>query len=516
MDGKKIFEGVQGYQPKYSSFDLSYEYKGSGDFGKLMPVFCQDVLPGDRFNVNTEVMVRFAPMVFPIMHRVDVYMHYFYVPNRIIWDEWEDFFTGGDDGTAAPTFPVWDVVAGGGSLTFDMGQLLDYFGFPQDAGTPTQALSISRLPMAAYYKIWDHYYRDQNLQTEIFGINEDANNLTNALMYGAPLERSWEKDYFTSALPSLQKGSAITTALTLSESITYTNPSTVEGTATAASIDKVAGNPGDAQVSGTDVVIKNISSLGLSGTVDVNDLRLANRLQEWWERRSRGGSRYTEVLKSEYNVNASDARLQRPEYLGGGKQQVVVSEVLQTSEDGTTALGEMAGHGIAVGGDNKFSAFFEEHGYVIGIMSVLPRGNAYMNGIDKHWLKTDKFDFGIPAFAHLGEQAVENRELYYNPTGSDNPTSTFGYQQRYAEYKSNRGKCVGEFGADGSLKGYHLAREFTAEPSLNEDFIQCAPDEDGIDRIWASQVVGNHKIWFQLYHQVHATRPLPYFSNPRL
>ena len=517
MDGKKIFEGVKGYQPQYSSFDLSYEYKGSGDFGQLMPVFVQDVLPGDRFNVSTEVMVRFAPMVHPVLHRMDVYMHYFYVPNRIVWDDWEDFFTGGDDGTAAPTFPTF---AGTDDADWLFGKLGDYMGVPH---VPVITMSdpydyISRIPFGAYLLIWNEYYRDQNLQTEIdVKAIVPVASTSNDEILTTLRERAWEKDYFTSALPDLQKGDAITAALTLSSNITYLNPATISGTASGASVDKAVGDPGDAQVGGTDVTITNISSLGLSGTVDVNDLRLANRLQEWWERRSRGGSRYTEVLKSEYNVNASDSRLQRPEYLGGGKQSVVVSEVLQTSEDGTTALGEMAGHGIAVGGDNKFSAFFEEHGYVIGIMSIMPRANYVNQGVPRHFFKNDKFDFGIPAFAHLGEQVVYNKELYIDPstTGND-PEGTFGYQQRYAEYKHNKSMCVGEFGAQGSLKKWHVAREFPAEPSLDEDFILCEHDEDGIDRIFATQVTSNHKIWYQLYHKVHATRPLPYFSNPRL
>ena len=166
MDGKKIFEGVKGYTPQFSSFDLSYEYKGSGNFGLLMPVFLQDVIPGDRFKVNTEVMVRFAPMLAPIMQRVDVYMHYFYCPNRILWTEWEDFFTGGDDGTSAPTFPTLDLTTFG-AAALDKGTLLDYMGIPQESGAPSQALSISKLPIAAYYKVWDEYHLDRDWETHI-------------------------------------------------------------------------------------------------------------------------------------------------------------------------------------------------------------------------------------------------------------------------------------------------------------------------------------------------------------
>jgi hypothetical protein len=506
MDGKKIYEGVKGFYPKHSNFDLSYEYKGSGNFGVLMPVYLQETLPGDITKVNTEVMLRFAPMLAPIMHRVNVYMHYFEVPNRLVWSDWEEFITGGDDGTASPTFPK---LSGGSYLNFAKGMVPDYFGIPAVNSSLQTSIDVSQLPFRAYHLIWSEYYRDQNLQTEY-------DPLTNANSDGtltAIRERAWEKDYFTSALPDLQKNTAISVAVThVGPTINYRSEAVFTAATAVGDIKSDGTNLEDS--GSTHIGLDNISSISLSSTVDINDLRLANRLQEWWERRSRGGSRYTEVLLSEFNVKASDGRIQRPRYLGGGKQNVVISEVLQTSEDGTTPLADMAGHGIAVGGDNGYAAFHEEHGYVIGILSIMPR-SSYRNGVQKHFWRDDRFDYAWPAFAHLGEQAVENRELYFNAkVNTDDPTGTFGYQQRYAEYKANPSVVVGDFRDD--LEHWHLTRAFTAEPSLNEDFILCEADEDGIDRIFATQVSNDHKIWFQLYHQVHTKRTLPYFSDPRL
>jgi hypothetical protein len=504
MDGKKIYEGVKGFSPQFSNFDRSYEYKGSGNFGMLMPVLLEEVMPGDRFQVKTEVMLRFAPMLAPIMHRVNVYIHYFEVPMRQIWEDWEDFITGGDDGTATPTFPK---LSGGSYLDFGKGSVSDYFGLPTVSSSLQTGYSfVSELPYRGYHWVWNEYYRDQNLQTAYDPL--DGVPRTDAF-YNAIRERAYEKDYFTSSLPNLQKGDAAAVAVS-NWAITYLDTASTKA---PSAVGDIRSDGSDIQDSGSsDIGIVNIDSI--TADVDINDLRLASRLQEWWERRSRGGSRYTEVILGEFGVKSSDARLQRPRYLGGGKQNVVISEVLQTSESATTAQGEMTGHGIAVGGDNGFSAFFEEHAYVYGIMSIMPR-TAYHQGVEKLFTRDDRFEFAWPAFAHLGEEAVLNRELYFNGNvNTDDPTGTFGYQQRYADYKVRKSMIVGDMRDD--LNYWHLGRTFSAEPSLNEDFILCEADEDGIDRIFATEVTEDHKIWFQLYHQVHARRPLPYFSDPRL
>jgi hypothetical protein len=505
----KIFEGVKGYNPKWSNFDLSFDKKLSFDMGELIPALLQEVMPGDMFKINAEIMLRVAPMIFPLMHRVNVYMHYFFVPNRIIWDDWEDFITGGDDGTASPTLPTYQP---GNRNQIGVGTTWDYFGLPTSdgtSGTPANqsALTVSELPFRAYYEIWNEYYRDENLQSEI-DITTLTNTTTTVVKY-----RAWEKDYFTSALPNAQKGTAVTVAVTHSgPTPVYKSVGTFNIATTVGDIKSDGANLEDS--GGNEMNLENLSSITLSSTVDINDLRLASRLQEFWERRARAGSRYTELIQSEFSVRSSDARLQRPEYLGGGRQPLTISEVIQTADDGASKpIGSMYGHGISVGSSNYMKGRFEEHGYIIGMLSVIPR-TAYMQGMPKTFLRDDKFDFAWPAMAHLGEQAVENRELYIemNSGGGGNPTSTFGYQQRYAEYKYNPSQISGEFRT--TLEDWHLARKFASEPVLNEEFIDCEPDE--VDRIFASGSTGSDKLWCQIYFDIKAKRPLPYFSDPRL
>jgi hypothetical protein len=500
-----IYEGVKGYSPKYSNFDLSHEHKFTCNFGELIPTMLIPVIPGDVFSMRSEVLVRFAPMLAPILHRVNVFTHYFFVPNRLVWEDWEDFITGGDDGTASPTFPK---LTGSGGGTFGKGTVLDYFGIPVNNNVPATAYNfISELPFRAYHLIWSEYYRDQVLQTEF----DPNSGPSDSVLMGIRL-RAWEKDYFTSALSTPQKGSAATTAVSGSIAVTYLTQGLATGTPSTGSVDKAAANA--LQVGGNPVTIENISTLTPSLTVSINDLRLASRLQEFWERRMRGGSRYTEYVKSEFNVSIPDMRAQRPEYLGGGYAPVNISTTYQTSEDGTTELGKMAGQGTAYSDENKGSYRATEHGYIMAIVSVMPR-TAYQEGVPKHFLYDDKFDWPLPAFAHLGEQVVENREIYFDSTTSgDDPTGTFGYQQRYAEAKQIPTQISGDF--RDTLDHWHIARQFGAEPSLNEDFIQCDPADEDINRIFASEEAATDKLWIQCYHDVKAQRPLPFFADPRL
>lgn len=506
----KVFEGVKGYSPKYSNFDLSFEHKLTCNFGELIPSMIEGaVIPGDVFSIRSEILVRLAPMLAPLMHRINVFCHYFFVPNRLVWDEWEEFITGGDDGTSAPTFPK---MAGTNDASYDVGDVTDYLGIPPYTGAAvTDYNFISQLPFRAYHLIWSEYYRDQNLETEF---DPNASNSEGTL--STIRKRAWEKDYFTSALPSPQKGSAITTAVSGSIGITYMTNANVTGTLTASDNLLTDSSTGSNIVGASTNAygIENISTLTPSLTVDINDLRLASRLQEFWERRARGGSRYTEYVQSEFNVQIPDMRAQRPEYIGGGYQAVNISTTYQTSEDGTTELGKMAGQGTAYSDENKGSYRATEHGMIMAIISIMPR-TAYQEGIPKYFLYDDKFDWPLPAFAHLGEQAIENRELYFDATtGGDNPTGTFGYQQRFAEAKYKPSIISGEFRS--TLDHWHLARQFGAEPSLNQDFIQMDYSDESMSRIFASEETATDKCWVQVYHDVKAQRPLPFFADPRL
>lgn len=506
-----MFQSIKINRPKLSKFDLSHEHKLSCNMGSLIPIMTQEVVPGDRFRVNSEIMMRMAPMLAPVMHRVNVWVHYFFVPNRLIWNEWEDFITGGIDGNQAPVHPYYEVAALNGAGYFDVGSLADYFGFPLiDTGTTvTVDQSISALPFRAYNSIFKEYYIDRNLAVQADYEFSVASGNANADVNPLRLRRrAWEKDYFTSALPWAQRG----TPISIPGTANYADVATVheaDGTLvdTQSTIGQFAnGNLAvNYQVSSQGGSIHNLEDIG----IDINDLRTSNSLQRWLELAARGGSRYIEQVKAFFGVSSSDARLQRPEYLGGGRQNVVISEVLQTSDtaEGTTPQGNMAGHGVSVGSSNRFSRRFEEHGFVMGIMSVLPR-TAYQQGIDRMFARNDRFDYYWPQFAHLGEQEIRNAEVYYD--GTTEAADTWGYQSRYAEYKYKTSQISGDFRTN--LNFWHMGRIFTAPPPLNNAFVVANPTH----RIFANTTETDHKLWVQVYNKVDALRPMPYYGTPRL
>lgn len=512
-----IHEKVGFSKPGYSAFDLSHEKKLSCNMGELIPVYLEEIVPGDYFKVKTEIMLRMAPMIAPVMHRVNVYLHFFFVPNRLVWpgDEsvasWQQFITGGRQGTSVPVFPTYTPIAG--STRWGKGSLADYFGLPIfETGDPmTNPYTVSQLPFCAYNKIFYDYYRDPNLQAEVPG-DWTANA-------GAPLQsanlsirkRAWEKDYFTSALPWPQRGPDVSVPVDFNYQ--PAEVSLTENGATVPNVTPLATNAGGFIAGGTggaaSFYVRNLEDDAVQ--VSINELRTSSAIQRWLEKTARGGYRYVEQLLSHFDVRSSDARLQRAEYLGGGRQPVVISEVLQTGETSAESpQGNMAGHGYSVGTTNTFKKRFEEHGYVMGIMSVLPR-TAYQQGIHKTFTRTDKLDFYFPEFANLGEQEIQNREIYWGKT--DSPTTqllTFGYQQRYAEYKYGRSTVHADM--RDTLDFWHLGRIFASQPVLNTSFVQADPSQ----RIFAVEDPDTDKLWIQIYNDVKARRPMPYFSNPSL
>ncbi len=504
-----MFTSVRVKPVKRSKFDLSHEKKLSMNMGDLVPILVEDVVPGDKFRVNTEVFIRLAPMLAPIMHRVNVFVHYFFVPNRIIWDDWEDFITGGEDGlqTAVSPTMVWTNT---NKLQADDGTLPDYMGVPRVSGTVTQDLTVSSLPFRAYLKIYNDYYRDQNLTTAIVepktSGQESGTNQGNLVDIR---KRAWEKDYFTSALPNTQLGVEAEVPISFNPITgeesrvwdTVVSPPALQG---VGDIGVFAG--GNLDVGGNTGAIDNTDSLQIT----VRDLRNSLRLQEWLEKNARAGSRYIEQILSHFGVRSSDARLQRPEYLGGGKSPVTISEVLQTGQTDTTPQGTMAGHGIAVGRSNTFRKFFEEHGWVIGIMSVIPR-TAYQQGLKRMWSRDDKFDYFWPEFQHIGEQAILQKEIHYAPTGaSPQSEGTFGYAPRYSEYKYGCSQVHGDF--RNTLDFWHMGRKFSAAPALNTAFVESDPTH----RIFANTTPTDHKLWCQLYHNISALRPMTYHADPSI
>lgn len=520
----KQFEKIRLQKPKSSVFDLSHEKKLTCNMGELVPILCEETLPGDKFRINTEILLRFQPLISPMMHRVNVYTHFFFVPYRLIWNEWESFITGGEDGKASPIYPTFE-----GELNyansnytgvFDEGSLMDHLGVPCHTfiGSAKMQRKLSLLPFRAYQLIYNEYYRDQNLQQPVlftrssgaFTYQDDEPELKALLKIRM---RAWEKDYFTSALPWAQRGDQVLLPLQgtapvkgtplLREEYSHVSAEDILSAKTNGAIiyDNMSGEH-------LEIYAGLNADLSQSTSTTITELRRAYALQRWLEKMARGGSRYVEQMLHMFGVKSSDARLQRPEYLGGGKLPVQISEVLQTSrsDENETPQGNMAGHGFTAGVNNGFTRYFEEHGLVIGIMSVMPR-TAYMQGIPKMLLKNDRFDYFFPEFAHIGEQEVMTHELYYNPEVNE-IDSEFGYQRRYAEYTVRNDQVAGDMRT--TLKHWHMAREFSNMPSLNSAFVTSDPSS----RIFAVTDPQWHKLICQLYFDFKAIRPIPKYGEP--
>jgi len=520
----RIYENVQGNHLKRNGFDLSHDKKLTGNMGKLIPIMCEEVIPGDSFKNKTELMLRLAPLIAPVYHRVDVYTHFFFVPNRILWKGWEDFITNPDSGLVPPTITLTSEDTG--SLV-QTSSLADYLGLPitqiQDV-LANRAVHVSALPFLAYQSIYQEYYRDENLQPAELDLPCPDEGVT-IFEYEKLLKlrtRAWEKDYFTSALPWAQKGDPVTFPFAGSAPVTldYNSSSTQKwqlpnsSDTQADTIRKDIGNPGTAktQVGNHTVLLDPNGTLKVNfdeiTQITVSQFREMLQLQSFLELNARAGTRYTEYLRARFGVQAQDSRLQRPEYLGGGVQQVAISEVLQTSSsDASTPQANMAGHGISVGTTNEFKSYFPEHGFVIGIMSVMPR-SCYQNGLNRMWFRNDLFDYYTPEFAHIGEQEVKNKEIFLSSSESF-CEATFGYQSRYNEYKSKSPSVHGEF--RNSLSFWTFARNFGGSPLLNSTFIECNPSNAPF------AVVGDtvDHLYIQVYNDLKALRPMPLFGTPK-
>lgn len=497
-----------------SRFDLSHQVKLSAKLGFLVPTLTQFCMPGDRFRIGTDSVTRFAPMIAPAFQRYDVYHHTFFCPMRILWPKWDQWTMGPsniDPDTGLPiTIPSPPTVDIDNSNWSESG-LVDYMGFPDpdDQSDPTHVETVSAFPFAAYQKIYDEYYRDQNLQPRVSQPLADGDN---TVLYPNLTEirrRAWEHDYFTACLPFAQKGVAVNLP--------------IGGFNDVQVYRDAAGGPTSLQAAiGTDVTVihqatgdlagelyADTSSLDVTSTT-INDFRRAERLQMWLEKNARGGTRINELIFNHFNERPPDARLQRPEYITGTATPVSISEVLQTAPPSDMALtpqGNMAGHGIAVSNGRNGFYKVQEFGYIISIMSIRPK-TAYMQGIEKHWLINDPLDLPWPDFANIGEQAVLNKEIYafQGVTGED----TFGYIPRYAEHKFKNDRVSGDF--RNSLNYWHDARTFGVPPALNADFIECAPS----NRPFAVTDEDIDKVYCYIQHNISAIRPLPKYGVPHL
>lgn len=448
---------------KRSKFSLSHTRLLSCDMGELIPCGLVEVLPGDTIQHATSALIRASPLLAPVMHPVHVRIHNWFVPFRLIWSEFEDFITGGPAGTSLPAFPTQSV-PGAGSVA--VGSLLDYLGIP--TGTYAVSTSFSALPLRAYNMIWNENYRDQDLETEApISLASGGDGTTSQTLRRC----AWEKDYFTSARPWEQKGPAITIPLGTSAPVVFSESGATPGVRTLRRTGPGVGDPiGTVQAGTSLAAITAVADLTSASAVTVGLLREALALQRFEEARARYGSRYVEYLRY-LGVRSSDARLGRPEYLGGVNQTIQFSEVLQTAE-GAQPVGDLRGHGIAGMRSRRYRRFFEEHGYVMSLMSVRPK-TMYQQGLERHWNRRTKEDFFQTELQHIGQQEVLNKEVY--AIGAV-PDGIFGYQDRYDEYRRNWSSIHGEFRAS-TLNFWHFARTFGAAPALNSTFVSCVPTE---------------------------------------
>lgn len=564
-----LFNSVPAPKVGTSVFDLSHEHKLTCAMGQLVPVGVFEQIPGDIFTIKPSALIRTQALISPLMHRVDVSMNSFEVPYRILWDSFEDFITGGEDGLAAPEMPYFTLSQIRGlssnnyaemNKEFGFGSLLDYIGIPLptkrnssgvlevDWSISSEAayhVRISALPFRAYYKIWYDYFRDENIaymvNSAIFAPQEVikpqtySGNLTNqelatifGLNRGKPYHRAWKKDYFTSALPDAQRGPEVkiplasgnipisghlddsTVKLTKSNGFNANTPAVLQGT------------PNDVMINANgligDAVKFNVQNKNISGSVDLTQvspigiiaLRNAFKLQQFLERNNIAGGRYIESILAHFGVLSPDRRLQRPAYLGGFSQPIQISEIETNANSSGAAdnvVGDLAGKGKAFGNFGKYSCMATEHGCVMVFMSIMPTA-AYGQGLPRMFTRMEKFDFAFPEFQNIGEQSIKNQEIFMYQS---HPSGDFGYTPRYAEYKYLPDRFSGDM--LGSLEYWHMGRTFDSAPTLSQSFIECNPT----DRIFAVQdQVSSQHIVADIWLDFKAIRKLQKYSLPGL
>lgn len=555
---------------KRTKFDRSHVYKTTFDSGKLIPVFIDEVLPGDTTRMSVNYFARLATPIKPIMDNIYLDWFFFFVPNRLVWEHWQNFCFEQENPDDSTDYVIPTVAATGNSDNAYVGSLWDYFGLP--VNTSGNLSGISALPFRGVYLIYNEWFRDENLQKSVKIQKGDTNEVLNSAR--ATEQPSWvftsgtsivpgfacpprgkRHDYFTSALPWTQKGPGVSIGLAGTASIVDPTPGTgyllhstdrqlaavsaYGGDSSSSGGSRVtfgdnsikfrrygsdystvggfAGNTDsditiDAQKASTYLGNDSYVDLDTSSIFTINSLRTAFQMQKFYERLARGGSRYTEVLRSFFGVVSPDARLQRPEFLGSFTKMVNVNPIAQTSAtNDTSPQGNLSAYGVTAAKFHGFTKSFVEHGYIFGF--VCARADlTYQQGINKMWLRSTVYDFYWPTFAHLGEQAIELREIYAQ--GSESDTTVFGYQERYAEYRYKPSQITGKFRSSvtgGNLDVWHLSQFFQNAPTLNDEFITENPP---IERIVA--VPSEPEFLLDIGFRYTTVRPMPMFGTPGL
>lgn len=545
-----------------SQFDRSSSLKTSFNVGDVVPFYLDEVLPGDTFKISTSKVVRFQTLLTPMMDNVYLDTYYFFVPNRLVWDHWKEFNGENTQSAWIPEveYSIPQVTAPSGG--WNIGTIADYFGIP----TGVSGLSVSALPFRAYTMIMNEWFRDQNLVDPLLLDTDDTTRvgsndagIDKVELGGKPFVAAKYHDYFTSCLPAPQKGPDVMIPVTgagaslpvvaLNEDASaasglstfyntvYTgfastsNPEVrsygVANNGTAPSVvsseKSFPANLASIPATGVDpkngypIMPANLWAIntGSQAAATINQLRMAFQIQKLYERDARGGTRYTEILRSHFGVVSPDARLQRPEYLGGNRIPININQVIQTSGtvEGSTPQGATSGQSLTTDRHSDFTKSFTEHGYVIGLL-VARYDHTYQQGLDRLWSRKGRFDFYWPVLANIGEQAVKNKEIYAQ--GTDVDDEVFGYQEAWAEYRYKPNRVTGEMrsSASASLDVWHLGDDYSALPRLSAEWIQ--EDAKTVDRVLAVQSSVSNQLFADLYVKNICTRPMPMYSIPGL
>lgn len=540
-----------------STFDRSSSLKTSFNVGDLVPFFIDEVLPGDTFKVKTSKVVRMPALLTPIMDNIYLDTYYFFVPNRLTWNHWKEF-NGENTGSAwipKTEYEIPQLTAPDGG--WQVGTIADYFGLP----TGVSGISVSSLPFRAYALIVNEWFRDQNLQDPLViplddatveGVNS-ATFVTDVAKGGKPFICAKYHDYFTSALPAPQKGPDVTipvsagsnlpvvgngnalaltgsTAASLTQaryiddsgslnvrSFTMPVATGYQQSATTVSGDRLTLGVPTASQFGDDLSKSGLIAIndGAVSMATINQLRLAFQIQKMYERDARGGTRYIEILKSHFGVTSPDARLQRPEYLGGNRIPININQVVQSSatDSNSTPQGNVAGYSLTTDSHYDFTKSFTEHGFVIGLM-VARYDHTYQQGIDRMWSRKDRFDYYWPVFANIGEQAIKNKEIYAQ--GSTKDDEVFGYQEAWADYRYKPNRITGMMRSvyAQSLDVWHLADDYSALPSLSDSWIR--EDKTNVDRVLSVASSVTNQLFADVFVANRTTRPMPMYSIPGL